>query len=505
MTRLLPPSIDCRRCDRGSAVRTVLTVLTSLLLTFLLLTGSVATRPLQSAEVVSTVSTEGVVPTKVVQAGTTGDPQDFRKILVSATVNTPEPFQGFGGYCGWPDVCRLKNGDLFVTFGAGYNHASWPTPLDMPPEEITRWKKGKHAWSLDWDCPEGGRIMWIRSRDQGKTWTRPKAFPVVPGAYSPGDVIQLGDGTMLATATIQDSWGYWKKMPSTPLEFARITANRLPSENVIYRSEDNGESWQEVGRHSFFGHVDAVYTLLQRPDGSVIAIFNFSPIPGGPGWPQPADLFWDTRWLTATAVSHDQGETWSILSVTGSNEFDSTEATGGYLPDGSIGFMVRQTSHWFRSLDNGETWSSPGKIFAGGTTVHVKRGSLQVTPEGVVALVYCADTGGILRRYGREWTRGNGQVIYSRDNGQTWIKPAEDHGFQYDPLAYYPDACVLEDGTIFAVGNDETYGKENEFGPRGADVTSMRFRIKSPQEGEGIELLPVGGPAVPRRLDLNRR
>ena len=453
-------------------------------ITTVLLTGLVETRLLQGDD--------DVVPTQVVNAETKGDPKDFRKILVSATVNTPEPFQGFGGYCGWPDVCRLKNGDLFVTFGAGYFHGSWPTPVDIPSELQAEWKSGGLAWLLDWDCPTGGKIMWIRSRDQGKTWTRPKAFPVVPGAYCPSDVIQLRDGTMLAAATIQKNFGYWKNMPSTPLEFARITANRTPSENVIYRSKDNGQSWHEVSRHSFFGRVDAVYTLLQRPDGSVIAIFNVSPIPGGPGWPQPADLFWDTRWLTATAVSHDQGETWSILSVTGSNEFDSTEATGGYLPDGSIGFIVRQTSHWFRSLDNGETWSSPGKVFAGGTTVHVKRGSLQVTPEGVVAVVYCADVG------------GNGQVIYSRDNGQTWIKPAEDRGFKYDPIAYYPDACVLEDGTIFAVGNDESYGKENEFGPRGADVTSMRFRIKSPQEGEGIELLPVGGPAFKKSTNIER-
>ncbi|PCH56488.1 MAG: hypothetical protein COC21_00570, partial [Verrucomicrobiales bacterium] len=28
----------------------------------------------------------------------------FRKVLVSPTVNTPEYFQGFGGFCGWPKV-----------------------------------------------------------------------------------------------------------------------------------------------------------------------------------------------------------------------------------------------------------------------------------------------------------------------------------------------------------------------------------------------------------------
>ena len=49
---------------------------------------------------------------------------DRRKIIVSPTINTPAPFVGFGGYCGWPRVCRLQNGDLYVAFSAGYWHAS---------------------------------------------------------------------------------------------------------------------------------------------------------------------------------------------------------------------------------------------------------------------------------------------------------------------------------------------------------------------------------------------
>ena len=49
---------------------------------------------------------------------------DRRKIIVSPTINTPAPFVGFGGYCGWPRVCRLHNGDLYVAFSAGYWHAS---------------------------------------------------------------------------------------------------------------------------------------------------------------------------------------------------------------------------------------------------------------------------------------------------------------------------------------------------------------------------------------------
>ena len=284
---------------------------------------------------------DAALPAKVVGAGTTGDFSKFRKILASPTVNTPDPFKGFGGWCGWPDVCRLANGDLFVTYCAGYWHGSWPTPLDMPPEEEARWKKTPHAWIFDWDCPTGGKMMWIRSRDGGKTWTRPKAFPVVRGAYNVSELVQLRDGTMLAAAYIQESFGYWDRMPTTPLEYTKIAANRLPEQNVIFRSEDNGETWHEISRITGVGgRVDGVYSMFQSPDGSVLAIYNVGPIPGGKGWPTHGQVYeiQPYRWLTIVARSQDQGQTWTTIAVVGSNEFDTTEATGGYLPDGSIGF-----------------------------------------------------------------------------------------------------------------------------------------------------------------------
>src|SRR5438309_6857303 len=62
---------------------------------------------------------------------------------------------GAGGYQAFPDVCRLKNGELFCVFYTGYGHVSHP----------------------DKDHPNGGRICAVRSRDDGKTWSAPE--PVV--------------------------------------------------------------------------------------------------------------------------------------------------------------------------------------------------------------------------------------------------------------------------------------------------------------------------------------
>ena len=50
----------------------------------------------------------------------------------------------------------------------------------------------------------------------------------------------------------------------------------------------------------------------------------------------------------------------------------------------------------------------------------------------------------------------------------------------------------------------DSQGFRNQYGPYGARVTAMRFRIKTPEEGEGIELLPIGGGPVTTRAETGR-
>ena len=420
------------------------------------------------------------VEMKIVEAKVQGHPKQFRKILVSPTVNTPQPFKGFGGFCGWPKICRLDNGDLFVIFSAGYWHASWPTPLDK--YEDADYVKGlvkRHPFLKDWDSPDGAKMMWIRSTDHGKTWSQPKAFPVVRGAYAIGDVTQLSDGTMIAGALIQN----WRvrareKMPTTPLEFAREVTTHLPMKTVIFRSDDNGHTWKEAARISgpflFMGHP---HSFFESPSGDLLMLTNGVPIPAGPKWPTK-----EARFVSLLMRSQDKGANWETVSVLGSNDFDVEEGSAAYLPDGSIGTPSRCKSAWFQSYDHGKTWSAPRQLHVGqGTATRslYKKGDLVVTSRGVAVLVFCGGPG------------GRGQVIYSRDSGKTWIKPAQDRGFKFDELAYYPNACVLEDDSIFVVGDHQ--GFKNKFGPFGAEVTAVRFRVQTSEEGEGIELLPIGG------------
>ena len=60
-------------------------------------------RPSAVATCVAALVISVALAAAAVNGGTTDDFDRHRKILVSPTVNTPEPFQGFGGWCGWPD------------------------------------------------------------------------------------------------------------------------------------------------------------------------------------------------------------------------------------------------------------------------------------------------------------------------------------------------------------------------------------------------------------------
>jgi len=413
---------------------------------------------------------------------------DYRKVLVSPTVNTPETFPGFGGFCGWPKVVRLQNGDLFVSFQAGYWHASWPTPLDFPPDYLKKMTQANPVlkeWHEKNKAPDGGRNFWIRSKDNGKTWTRPRPFPQVRGAEGIECLIQMTDGILFAAHNVEEHRGWIRTdlsqgLPTDPLEFSKIAADRFPQPFVVHRSDDNGESWRVIARLTgpFIFSV-AVQGLMEDPrDGGLVALASGTAVPVGENWP-PQDGH-----VLALLKSLDKGETWKTTSVF-KQQGPGDEKNVGYLSDGSMAMASRPFSEWIQSSDHGLTWSQPRRLLEGpgdSKARLMKRGELIQGPDGLSVLVFCGGLG------------GNGQVIYSRDHGKTWIKPAPDRGFTFDPRQYYPNACVLDDGSIFAVGVRQRI--KNEFGPFGAETLAMRFRIKSSKEGEGIEILPIGGPEI---------
>ena len=166
---------------------------------------------------------------------------DLRKIVVSPAVNAPDPFPGFGGFCGWPRICRLRDGTLFVAFSAGYWHASWVNPRPELPGHA-EYMESQFEGGGTWEAPTGGRILWTRSRDDGATWSRPRVLADVPDAYAPGALFQHGDGTLYMGALIQTGWYWAGRLPSDPVEFLRRMDRTFPEQIAVFRSRDLSDS-----------------------------------------------------------------------------------------------------------------------------------------------------------------------------------------------------------------------------------------------------------------------
>jgi len=410
-----------------------------------------------------------------------------RKIIVSPEINTPEPFVGFGGFCGWPKVCRLRNGDLYVVFCAGYWHASFvnPDPHGFPGQAAYMAQAFESGDT--WHAPTGGHIMWTRSSDQGATWTRPRDLCVLPHAYAPGDVTQASDGTLYMAALVQKGWFRARRIrewfagrgaPPSPLDYLRTMDGYLPEEVAVFRSEDNGESWAEAGRTSgpFRFTMEHPNAMVESRDGALFLHLSGTALPPGMGEPDRSGQ------LMALVRSRDRGRTWDTWSTFGDAERDMNEAHVARLPDGRLGTGSRPWSLWTMSDDEGKTWSDPRPLFDLANVQRInamKKGDLLTTPDGMTVMVTCGIPG------------GNGQVLYSRDSGETWVLPQPDRGFTADEFAYYPSACTLEDGSIFMVGDHQ--GFPNCYGPYGAEVIATRFRIRSADEGDGVEILPISG------------
>jgi Neuraminidase (sialidase) len=188
-------------------------------------------------------------------------------IVLAATASAQHqivcPGEAAGGYAAFPDVCRLRNGDLFCVFYSGYGHVS--TPND-------RW-------------PKGGRIMAVRSSDNGRTWGKPVVVLDTDQDDRDPSVACLKDGTLL-------------------LNWFTLHQNRVAV--LLARSTDHGKTWTELVKLS----LDSPYSFAcsspvrQLPDGSLIL-----------------GLYCEDdkakRAFGTTVKSYDGGKTWKELAYIG--------------------------------------------------------------------------------------------------------------------------------------------------------------------------------------------
>ena len=288
--------------------------------------------------------------------------------------------------------------------------------------------------------------MITRSRDEGKTWSKPETLFDSPADDRHPAFVQLRDGTILCCFFI-----YLGEEPEGGGE------GKEPAPHVYFiRSFDNGRTWEKKPHllgTPYYHETDG--PMVRMKDGSVLVAINGRP--NGP--PDQAGIFRST----------DRGETWELLSTVKADH-DLQEVTVAELPDGRLVMMARPEGDISWSRDHGRTWTAPVTF-----GMRMFAPSLYVLRDGTLVCLHGS--------YGK----GGLRVIFSTDGGETWIAPAKGHGFLVDTSYGYGKAMELPDGSLFityiATGGHRTEDAKTN------GIRCIRLRVRA--DHSGIDLLPA--------------
>ncbi len=301
-----------------------------------------------------------------------------------------------GIYQAFTDVCRLKDGDLLCVFYAGYGHVSLP----------------KEGW------PKGGRICYVRSSDDGRTWSLPAVLFDSPLDDRDPHIAQMRDGTVVCS--------FFTYQP---------TNGQTLCDTCLVSSHDGGATWDRERRVVAAGWPSSA-PVRELPDGTrILGVYreDGSTAYGG------------------IIRSVDAGKTWSAPIPIGKGSGVRLDAETDFvlLRDGALYAALRgdkTNMHYAISPDLGVTWSPVADIGFQGHCPHFTRLS----------------TGEILLSHRLPLTA----LHVSRDDAKTWQGP---YSIDNTPGAY-PSTVELKDGTVLIVYYEE--------GP-GSAIRARRFRLTS--------------------------
>jgi hypothetical protein len=323
--------------------------------------------------------------------------------FVSAQYQVVCSGEAAGGYAAFPDVCRLRNGDLYCVFYSGYGHVSTPN---------AKW-------------PNGGRIMSVRSYDNGQTWGKPVVVIDTELDDRDPSVACLKDGTLL-------------------LNWFTLQKNQVVV--LLARSIDNGKTWDKPVQLK----LDSPYSFAcsapvrQLPDGSLILGLYAED---------------DKKGLAfgATVKSYDGGKTWEDLALIGekSGVYLDAETDVVRLKDGKLLAALRSSKvdmHYAISEDSGKTWGLVRSFGFKGHCPYFLRHS-----SGVILLTHRVPATSL------HWTA---------DEGKTWNGPVK-----IDSVGgAYPSLVELPDGLVYCVYYEE--GK-------GSSIRGVRLQV----DKEGVKVV----------------
>lgn len=327
------------------------------------------------------------------------------------------------GYFGWPSIARMDDGTL-IAGASGFRH--------------------KHI------CPWGAATLFF-SHDNGETWSEPMVIHDSPEDDRDVGVVALKNQIVMATWFTLDSRVRRKYYEQWSDEFmknrmrARLSA--LTDNDVLNHSGswtrisfDGGKTWSEPHR----APVNSPHGPILMKNGSLLYL----------GKQFPGDLSQEWGNITA-AVSIDYGVTWKEIGTVpvpeGRSSSQMHEAHVCEMPDGRLVGVIRMedvgpgTTWQTESADGGRTWSVPTLMPVNSVPAHLMRHS----------------SGVLLCTYGYRHQPYGQHVIFSKDDGKTWIHdmPLRDDGPDGD--LGYPATVELPDGSLITVYYQKAAAGEN--------------------------------------------
>ena len=354
-----------------------------------------------------------------------------------------------------PFIARAANGDWLVTWNMTVRREEGtysPRRFLHPPDD-----------------PEYRNYM-IRSRDQGRTWELPRVVPGYEWFGTEHVSLCLLDNEELLAAFYQREffpleegeknqshrYGWYQKPP-----YPWIVTH---GGTYIFRSKDNGETWEESGSIESAPFITAYSPrpIVQLDRDTMI----FTAGAADPMFPFPQ--YWSNppyriknaegnrlvngeivveQSRVFICISRDGGHTWNeTREIAAHPDYFFVEPAMILLKSGRLLCHLRncrQTGYLWQvySDDRGETWSEPEMTPMWGHPAH---------------LVQLSD-GRVLSVYGHRREPFGIRACISRDDGLTW--DYDDEIIIRDDLVRgaigYPVSIVLEDDTVVSVYWDE--------------------------------------------------
>ena len=322
------------------------------------------------------------------------------------------------GYCGWPSVAKAENGDLLAVYS------------------------GNRIMHI---CPYG-KVMFQRSRDEGKTWSARSIAIDTPLDDRDAGILPLPGNKMLVssfnnTRQQQKDWAEHNSSALGDLVRAYLPAVNDETEekylgSSLSFSEDDGFSFSKPFRVP----VSAPHGPALLKDGSVIYAGMYFPAnPITTGHKVAVFKSGDYRnFELLSEVPRNPGHTGKVycephiielpsgrLLIHIRSQYDKKPSSGEFY------FTILQSV----SDDRGKTFSMPKETGADGSPPHLLMHS----------------SGTLMSVYGRRRPPYGIQVMFSKDEGETWDKDYFVWNRGVDGDLGYPASVELSNGDVLTI------------------------------------------------------